>query len=1389
MSGAERQSCNTTMEKSCRDVAFGTKKRRSINWLGMGLVQLMVFAFMIGTAYAQTDPPYVQWQYTGEAQLGDPAGEDWIFDVIKTTDGGFLSAGFSDNVAGVHLPSYVKVDGNGNYLWDQIVSMGLNYHKGNFQVVKELDNGHFVLFGNKQKTINTTPPIDADYLILHEIDASGNAISGFPKLFLPNIADADMAFGFSLQLEKNSQGVVIGYTVTGLYKKRIQTVPVVVYGPEKGFIMEIDKNGTETGFGTKTMIDPTAVASEIRNHKNTYDANGEQTGYILCGDISDVSNPERDVYLKKLDLNGIKVWEKRYTKSQLVASGVYVNKFDYFNGTKELETGEDSYYTACYTTLPYGYVNDNERGFDVVQAPDGNIIVNAYFDYYNCSSTGSDNGIFTGEYLATNAVIIKVDQTNGNATSAENYRYFAGIDYFSRMKILENPVTPTDYKIVVIGNNPHIDENGIPIRMMGELLMLDNTGTRQWYKQFNDNSEEYCMFGLTLTSDGGYVVAGNNEMDVIVNGTVIKTENYVAIKLNHDCPEFNVIPLNITENTEWVIPKRIKQDVFVKQGATLTINDEVYFSKDAHLIVEVGAKLELVGALLTNSCDAPYWPGIQVWGTSSGAQNPVEQGWVLMSNSTIENAEIGIVANDYYTPDAWKMGHTGGIVQANNSVFRNSNVAVQFDPYEPFSVSMFTGCEFITDENYWLIGEPLAANPFAFVKLTSHRGVQFTNCTFQNEAPGLFETQSRGTGILSTNGGFSVTDGSSFTDLYYGIYGMDVLAQNTFYVHDASFSSYRGIYMNSCFNNQIDGSTFVVPVSITGENMQSYGLYMEYSTGYAIEDNTFTSAESTPTGIGVYVNNSGIDDNEIYSNDFINLQYSIIAQDINRRNTVGGLVIKCNTFDHTTSDITVVGSPNAHDVVNQGIAYHQGANSTDPVLMAGNLFYYNTTSTDFDDINNGLSHFNYYYPFNIKPGFEHVKPLDFTINTVTGFQKTVNQDWSFTNGCPKHTGGGGSGALRSQMITSGQQADSTANVLALLVDGGNTQQLTGEVQQSSPSQTVALYNELMATSPYLSDSVVESAIVKEDVLPNALLRDIMAANAHSSKSELLMNTLNSRWDPMPDYMKAQILQGRSLVSLKEETESQLGAYRLNEARALYGLSRIFMTDTLNTVASTDSLIDLLENANTLNAQYQLAMLHLNRGEDTLGSNVLSNIPSIFTLTAYELTTHQNMVDYYDWLVAIKQNQGNILYPDSTQQQQLWDIAAADSSGAGIYARNLLVAMGATTYSEPIVLPDIYKSTRAMEDYDKLLLTDAPNFLKLFPNPTKDYVILEYKLETDVLANISINDIKGITIKAIETKGQQDQITLITSDWKPGIYLANLKISGKIVESIKFTIVK
>jgi hypothetical protein len=1378
----ERQACDTPIKNSnAQDVItpFATKQNISYR-ISTVFMQLIIATFiMSNVVFAQA--PYVHWQFTGESQQGGQRGEDWVYDIIETSDGASLSAGFSDIIEDYHLPSYIKLDANGNYLWDAIVSMSEPTLQGNFQVVKELDNGHFVMFGNKQKIVSTNPTVIADYLILHEIDATGNAVSGFPKLFLPNILPtaATMAFGFSLQLKKNGQGVVTGYTVAGLY--RTSALPD---SPNKGFIMEIDKNGQETGFLSKTIIDAGAEASLIRNHKNIYE-NGVHTGYILCGYVSD-DNVENDAFLTKLTLSGTKVWEKRFTKIDLVGLGLYTDKYDYFGGTKELETGADSYYSACDSTQAFGYENNNEIGFDVVQTPDGNFVVNSYFDYYNCSLHNSAfiNGVYTGEYLATDAVIIKVN-TNGTPTRAENYRYFAGLDFYSKMQILENSVNPSDYHIVVMGNNPHLDENGVPIRMMGELLMLNNNGERQWYTQFNDNSREYCMFGLALTNDGGYLLAGNNEVDAVdINGPYI-TEKYIVIKLRHDCPPFDATALNITENTEWVIPMRLKQDVIVKQGAILTIKDVAYFSKDAHLIVEVGAKLVIEGGVLTNSCDSPTWPGVQVWGNSTGLQNPLAQGWVSMTNATIENAVTGVVANNYYTPDAWKTGYTGGIIMASGSVFKNCNIAVQFDPYDTYSVSFFSDCQFITNADYPVLWP--AASSFDFAKISNHKGVQISNCSFTNDAPALFAMVNRGRGIVSTNGGFTVKNGCNFTGLYYGIYGLGILAQNTFWVKDAIFNTYRGIYMSAFHNNMITGNTFYVPVNVLGIDNNAYGLYMQSSTAYTVEDNVFTSNESTPTGIGLYINNSGTDNNEVYSNDFSNLQNSIIAQDINRNGNIGGLVIKCNTFTNTVSDIAV-STRLPFWTSNYGIAKNQGANSTDPTLMAGNLFYYNTTSTDYDDLNNGLSHFNYYYPLNTS-GSESVNPLDFTLNTVTKQGTSVFPIWSYTNGCPNHTGGGGSGTLRSQMLTSGQQADSTANVLALLVDGGNTQQLTGEVQQSTPPQTVTMYNELMATSPYLSDSVVGQAIVKEDVLPNALLRDIMVANVHSAKSEILMNTLDSRANPMPDYMKAQVLQGRSLVSLKEETEARLGAYRLNEARALYGLSRQFMTDTLNPLASTDSLIGLLANANTLNAQYQLALLHLNRGEYTQGSDVLSNVPAHFALSAEELAMHQNMIAYYNWLVSIKQNQGNILYPDTAQQQQLWDIAMVDSSGAGVYARNLLVSLNETTYNEPILLPDMYKSTRAMEDYNKLLNSALPHFMKVFPNPASEYAIFEYQLESDVKATIHIQDVKGNTILSFETGNQQDQITVLTRDWVSGLYIAGLYINDKLIESTKFTVLK
>ena len=68
------------------------------------------------------------------------------------------------------------------------------------------------------------------------------------------------------------------------------------------------------------------------------------------------------------------------------------------------------------------------------------------------------------------------------------------------------------------------------------------------------------------------------------------------------------------------------------------------------------------------------------------------------------------------------------------------------------------------------------------------------------------------------------------------------------------------------------------------------------------------------------------------------------------------------------------------------------------------------------------------------------------------------------------------------------------------------------------------------------------------------------------------------------------------------------------------------------------------------------------------------------------------------------------------------------------------------------------------------------------------MILGYKLETEQEGTIEIRDMAGKSIKVIRTNSMQDQITVVTEDWKPGVYIATFKIDGKTMESAKFTLV-
>lgn len=336
--------------------------------------------------------------------------------------------------------------------------------------------------------------------------------------------------------------------------------------------------------------------------------------------------------------------------------------------------------------------------------------------------------------------------------------------------------------------------------------------------------------------------------------------------------------------------------------------------------------------------------------------------------------------------------------------------------------------------------------------------------------------------------------------------------------------------------------------------------------------------------------------------------------------------------------------------------------------------------------------------------------------------------------------------------------------------------------------TIEVYNELMQKSPCLSDTVVRSAIEKENVLPNAMIRDIMVANPHTAKSNELMDKLDERWDPLPEYMKAQILQGKSIVSIKEELESELAGYKQQRAKAFNGLVRWFLNDTLNPVASSDSLLLLFQQDNTLNSKYSLAMLHIERGELQSSMDVVNALSNQYNLQGGDLTNHQEMVNYCNMVVDLANEDKSILEVDSLQLNQLLAMEATQQGQASVYARNILLALNEIEYDEPIILPDPLKSAQAYEDYQELLNVKPPKQIEVYPNPSDGYVIISYKLEMDKPGySIRITDLNGKTIKTIDINNQIDQVIIDTQNWKPGVYIGTLELNGNPTESVKFTI--
>ncbi|MGE5316411.1 MAG: C1 family peptidase [Chloroflexota bacterium] len=826
---------------------------------------------------------------------------------------------------------------------------------------------------------------------------------------------------------------------------------------------------------------------------------------------------------------------------------------------------------------------------------------------------------------------------------------------------------------------------------------------------------------------------------------------------------------------------RVKKDILINSGSTVTVNSILFMAPGKKITIKRGGKLYINGqGKITSSC-SQLWKGIEIEGSIDNQNIVNNQGMcVINSGGVIENAICAIKTIPI-------LNESGAIVKANGAIFTNNRTAVYFTKYsKPFDASYtkFENCTFQTSE---VLSD--GSTPVELVRLddlSNPTCLSFKGCSFIQTG-----NQRIATGIKAFNSYFKCiklnTDQTSFNGLLYGIYASRSTGSPVVTIDDCSFeNNAKGIYLSGLTSPQVTRNTINIPPLNSGwiplEGFTAYGLYLDASTAYKVEANDFicnTYTDQIPVYIktcGAYIRNSGPNANELYLNTFTNLNCAVAAFGVNRNGINEGLQIKCNTFENCGTDIGVYRGT-LPLTSNIGIKYDQGQyNGVGPSVSAGNSF----TSLSFQhhvmDINNSAGNslrYNHHERFSI-PGNLRMIPEPLLSPNVGIFENSQSY-YDPSLSCPTTLQGGliSISFLNYSADSLEEIIDSTSFVLQQNIDGGDTPGTLNLIASGSFEDTYLIYNDLMSKSPYLSDTAMSIAVKREELLPSSMLRDILVVNPQSAKSDTVFDALENRFTPLNDTLMGEIMANTEIVGAKELLETYRAEHRQHWGCLRNKVITFILSDT--TEYFVDSVLVYYSNSSLLSDKYQLAFHH------AANSNIEDAQAVMNTINTDQLAPDK-LLEYflnYEWINLL----GNITVQDTTsildsaQINTLFQIVSSDlnyRSLASVLARNELIKRGYINYSEPLVFNNEKKSERIRKHYPMITNNGNGIFLKVSPNPAKDFIKIQYEMpEKCNQGTIMVSTADGIKLVQIPVYSNKKETILNLKNIKNNCVIISL----------------
>jgi len=857
------------------------------------------------------------------------------------------------------------------------------------------------------------------------------------------------------------------------------------------------------------------------------------------------------------------------------------------------------------------------------------------------------------------------------------------------------------------------------------------------------------------------------------------------------CETGNVTTVSSSET--WDVDVWSEGDIIIEPGAVLTITCTVAMPDNARIIVERGAKLIVDGGTITNVC-GEMWEGIFVHGNAERTNNQLNEphpqlnevydfvnntngsypsdndqhGVVVLNNATIENAYHAIRCGtdapvSYFVPE-----YAGGIVVAENSIFRNNRYCVEIPRFnyrasDGPALYYFKECRFETDGA--LNGNTLPKN---FITLWNVKGVTLLNNLFINRTPDIYHPAERGIGIMCYDAAFNVDARGLCTEQHVngGCVNWDPDEDLGFHNLSAGVSissSYLGgsnpairytNFENNLFGILAQGTLYYKIYRnrfVLGNEPVSQWFLSFHPTGvfnigcmFRLDENTFILPDDAPAR-AVYTYQSQNWPANIYKNrvegggDDRSYAFAFSFENSN-------LVNYCNT----------VVDPMDHFLVfqNGSIFERQGDCRQGASRPAGNVFDPSCSST---------SNLHFYVGSNV-PYFEYCNHAGsgFSIS-CTQLNSNPNPDFptiQTTPGCatqiveiPGSDGSDGFYGMRQKQ----EDLAALINDQYALLDGGRTDEILPLVhnEQYSANQ---LYDTLKKYSPFLSDDVLVALIFRKEFNGNKRSHLLIENAPHSN---LIWKALKEADPPMNADSLDKLKEYQDSSSARKPIIDSLNRYKLQK-----GLNYVDMLyyASIDTNYSVEEIKDSLINEKDAPMRLLLGDLYLAENEYAESESVFDNLKVYFRedkellgLRELQISLFEDTLTYYDL------SEGEL--------EDLEEIAFNDTSTAAIHAKLILEFVNDSIYPYPFEDKEEGSPKRVNEE-------EKPHEEKQDEELNESNL---YKLIPTLIEGEMVGYVDTVWEKKVQVNC--GYITLM-DNWHSIIYFIKEKISYRLITLIK-----